>query len=89
MFDSPLETCYIGGTQSQFARTFNEMQFACKLTRHQIFHDCGSAVGRTIINDQYVVFNGQFHHGCDDGFDVLLLVVGWNNDKITHSILFI
>ena len=81
MLDSPLKTSDIGSTQALFAFPLDEVDAAFVLALHHLLDDVGSAVGRTVVNDQYLKQNRQFHHSCDDGLDVLFLVVSRNNDQ--------
>ena len=80
VLDSPLETADIRCTESEFTGALHDEQAVLELTCHQFFDDISCAVGRAVVDDEYVELQRQFHDSRDDGFDVFLLVVSRDND---------
>ncbi len=90
VLQSPFESSYISGAKSEFAAPFHDVELVCKLVFHQILHDIGGTIGRAVINYQYVeIISGQGEHCTDNGFDVLLLVVGRYNYKAVARVHFL
>ena len=85
MLKRPAEAGQVGGAQTQLALPFNQVQLCGKLLLEPL-RDGGGTVGRTVIDDQHVIITLQGADRPDDVFDILLLVVGWDDDDfLVHS----
>ena len=77
----PLESGNIGSAQTQFTAPFQQEQPVAELPVHQSLHNLCRAVGRTVVNDQDMKLLFQSEHGPDNLLDVLLLVVGGDDNN--------
>ena len=92
MLERPLEPCDIGCAEAQFAATFQDMQTTGKFASHQILDYRSRTIGRTVVDYQNVETMFKVHHGADDVFDVLALVVGGDNYdaiRMLHNMCFL
>ena len=81
VFQRPLEASDVGSSQSEFAATFNEVQSVLEgITAYEILDNGGCSIGRIVIQYQNVESVLQSHDGMDDVANILLFVVGRNND---------
>ena len=80
MFDGPLETGDIGGSEPEFPLAFHHEEAVGELPLHPA-DDVGSAVGRVILDDEDVEKLFQSEYRPDDVLDVLLFVIGRYDDN--------
>ena len=81
----PFETGDVGGAQSELPLSLMDEQSVAELCCHEPLHDGCGAVGRPVVNDQYMETFLQPEDGPDDFLDVLLLVVGgYDYDAVTR-----
>ena len=87
---SPTESGDIRRAQAQLAAALHQKQPAGKLLRHQTFHNAGSAVWRTVVDDEYVKRLLQAKHRPDDLLDVLLFIIsGYDYYAVAHILLIL
>ena len=83
---SPAEASEIGSAESHFSFTFDHEQSFGELGL-QCFDNSGSAIGRTIVDDQYVEWFAKLEYIANDIFNIFLFVVRWNDDKTTSRLV--
>ena len=98
--ECPAEACDVGGAESELAGPFDDKQAVGELRLHETMHDLRGAVGGAVVDDEDVelvacrlhspitgIDDGlaECENGTDDFLDVLLLVVGRDDDNaIAH-----
>ena len=88
----PFEARDVCGAETLLAAALHQENTAAELFRHQPLHDGGSAVGRTVVDDQNVeCVLLTADHGADDVLNVLLLVVRRDDDDAVclHRVEFL
>ena len=75
----PFKSCYIGRAQSLFPASLDDKQPVGKLGVHQPVHNLRRAVGRSVVNHEYVETLLEGEHRTNNLLDVLFLVVGRND----------
>ena len=81
LLQCPFEACDIGGSESKFAASFNQMQSSGIIPLSglkfflQVFHNSGSPVRRAVVNHQHVVTSLDAEDCVYDFCYVLLFVV--------------
>ena len=73
--EGPFETCQVGRAEAKLAAALYHVQALGELLL-QGAHYCGRAVGGAVLYDEYMVLPFKGEDFPDDGFDVLLFVVG-------------
>ena len=79
VLDGPLKTADVGRAEALLAAAFDQMQPPGELAL-EAFDDVGRAVGRAVVDDQYVEGLLQAEDDAEDVFDVLFFVVRRDDD---------
>ena len=83
VFERPLESGQVGGSQAQFPAALQQEQPVREFLL-QAFHRIGGPVRGPVVDDQDVVIPVQGEYGARDLLDVLDFVVGRNDDQFFH-----
>ena len=81
MVQGPAEAGQIGGSESLFSAPLDQVE-AVRELRLKPFHDAGRPVGGAVVDDKDVELADEGEHLPADGFNVLLFVVGRDDDDL-------
>ena len=85
MFQRPLKSGDVGGTQPQFARAFEQVN-AVRVLRLLGFDGCGGAVGRPVVYNEDVKEGVKIENRIEHALDVFDLVVGrYDDNAFSHG----
>ena len=76
--ENPFEACDVGSSETKFACSLNDVELFGEFFL-KIFYDSGSAVRRTIVDDEDMETLRECEDSTDDFLDIFLFVVGRNN----------
>ena len=79
LFQGPFEALQIGRSQSQLAAALYQVQ-PLRGRFLEFLHDGGGSVGGAVVYNQDVKVSGKGEYGGDDFADILLLIIGRNNN---------
>ena len=85
-FQGPAEAGDVGSAQSELSLALEDEEPVGKLVGHQSFDDLCRAVGRPVVDDEDMETFLQAEDGADDFLDILLLVVGRDDDDAVACI---
>ena len=84
VLQSPAESREVGRAQAQFPGPFHEVEPLRELLP-ALLDDRGRAVGRTVVDDEYIEGFGQREDLVDHRRNVLFFVIGRNDYQFAHG----
>ena len=80
MLDGPLESGDVGGAEAELSLAFHHEEAVGEFLLHAA-HDVGSAVGRVVLDDEYVEILFKTEYRTDNVLDIFLFVISRYDDN--------